>query len=208
MDFNTIKKHLPYLEDKLIYEIMETSNEVTFPKDTVILKKGEFVKVLPIPLSGYIKVLHQQEIKDLLLYYIQEGESCIMSFSAGIENGKSKVMAITGEDTTAIIVSIENVKLWLKKYPSINSLFYKLYDQRYNELLTAINDIVFLKLDERVYDYLKNKLDVSKSDSIKLKHREIAEDLGSSREVITRVLKKLEVDKKIVINSGTIKVLS
>ena len=207
MNFNTVKKHLPYLEDELINEILNTSDEVNIPKDTVILKKGEYVKVLPIPLSGYIKVLHQQEIKDLLLYYIQEGESCIMSFSAGLENGKSKVMAIAGEDTTAIIVSIENVKLWLKKYPSINTLFYKLYNQRYEELLTTINDIVFLKLDERVYEYIKNKLDVSKTDSIKLKHREIAEDLGSSREVITRILKKLEIENKIEIKTGIIKIL-
>ena len=207
MNFNTIKKYLPYLEDDLLNEIIETSQEVNIPKDTVILKKGEYVKVLPIPISGYIKVLHQQEIKDLLLYYIQKGESCIMSFSAGLENEKSKVMAITGEDTTAIIVSIENVKIWLKKYPSINTLFYKLYNQRYEELLTTINDIVFLKLDERVYEYIKNKLEVSKTDSIKLKHREIADDLGSSREVITRILKKLEVENRIVIISGVIKLV-
>ncbi|MCK5906191.1 MAG: Crp/Fnr family transcriptional regulator [Flavobacteriales bacterium] len=207
MNFNTIKKHLPYLEDELLNEIIKTSQEVEIPKDTVILKKGEYVKVLPITLTGYIKVLHQQEIKDLLLYYIQEGESCIMSFSAGLENRKSKVMAITGEDTTAIIVSIENVKKWLKKYPSINTLFYKLYNQRYEELLTTINDIVFLKLDDRVCEYLKQKLEVSKTDNIKLKHREIAEDLGSSREVITRVLKKLEVENRIEIKSGIIKLL-
>ena len=130
-----------------------------------------------------------------------------MSFSAGLENGKSKVMAIAGEDTTAIIVSIENVKIWLKKYPSINTLFYKLYNQRYEELLTTINDIVFLKLDKRVYEYLKNKLDVSKTDNIKLKHREIADDLGSSREVITRVLKKLEIENKIIIKSGFIEIV-
>ena len=207
MNFNTIKKHLPYLEDELLNEIIKTSQEVEIPKDTVILKKGEYVKVLPITLTGYIKVLHQQEIKDLLLYYIQEGESCIMSFSAGLENRKSKVMAITGEDTTAIIVSIENVKKWLKEYPSINTLFYKLYNQRYEELLTTINDIVFLKLDDRVCEYLKQKLEVSKTDNIKLKHREIAEDLGSSREVITRVLKKLEVENRIEIKSGIIKLL-
>ncbi len=207
MNLNTVKEHLPYLEDDLIKEILKTSDKVNIPKNTVILKKGEYVKVLPIPLSGYIKVLHQQEIKDLLLYYIQEGESCIMSFSAGLENGKSKVMAIAGEDTTAIIISIENVKLWLKKYPSINTLFYKLYNQRYQELLTTINDIVFLKLDERVYEYLRNKLNVSKTNSLKLKHREIAEDLGSSREVITRVLKKLEIENKIDVKSGIIKIL-
>ena len=207
MNLNTIKEHLPYLEVDLLKEIINTSQEVTIPKDTVILKKGEYVKVLPITISGYIKVLHQQEYKDLLLYYIQEGESCIMSFSAGLENGKSKVMAIAGEDTTALIVSIENVKLWLKKYPSINTLFYKLYNQRYEELLSTINDIVFLKLDERVLEYLKSKIEVSKTDSIKLKHREIAEDLGSSREVITRVLKKLETEKHITNISGIIKIL-
>ena len=207
MKLSTIKEHLPYLEIDLLKEIINTSTEVTIPKDTVILKKGEYVKVLPITISGYIKVLHQQEYKDLLLYYIQEGESCIMSFSAGLENGKSKVMAIAGEDTTALIVSIENVKVWLKKYPSINTLFYKLYNQRYEELLTTINDIVFLKLDERVLEYLKSKIDVSKTDSIKLKHREIAEDLGSSREVITRVLKKLETEKSISNISGIIKIL-
>ena len=207
MNFKTIKEHLPYLEDELLNEILKTSKEVNIPKDTVILRKGEYVKVLPITISGYIKVLHQQDIKDLLLYYIQEGESCIMSFSAGLENGKSKVMAVAGEDTTAIIVTIENIKKWVKQYPSINLLFYKLYNQRYEELLTIINDIVFLKLDDRVYEYLKNKLEVSKSESIKLKHREIAEDLGSSREVITRVLKKLETENRINIESGAIRLV-
>lgn len=206
MNFNSIKDQLPNLEDELLNEIIKHSELVNIPKDTVILKKGEYVKVIPITLSGYIKVLHQQEIKDLLLYYIQQGESCVMSFSAGLENGKSQVMAVTGEDTTALIVSMDNVKKWMKQYPSINTLFYKLYNQRYQELLHTINDIVFLKLDERVYDYLKNKLEVSNSKELKLKHREIAEDLGSSREVITRVLKKLEIEEKIEIINGKIKI--
>jgi CRP/FNR family transcriptional regulator len=207
MDINFIKEYLPNLEYDLLVEIANTSEVIDIPKGTVILKKGDYVKVLPITLKGYIKVLHQQEIKDLLLYYIQQGESCIMSFSAGLENRKSKVLAVAGEDTQALIVTIENVKKWLRKYPSINTLFYKLYNQRYEELLNTINDVVFLKLDERVLEYLKSKLEVSKLDSLKLKHREIAEDLGSSREVITRVLKKLELEYKIQINSGIISIL-
>lgn len=207
MDINILKEHLPNLEHNLLVEISKTSEIVTIPKGTVILKKGDYVKVLPITISGYIKVLHQQEIKDLLLYYIQQGESCIMSFSAGIENKKSKVIAIAGEDTKIIVLSIDNIRKWIKEYPSINLLFYKFFNKRYEELINTINDVVFLKLDERVYDYLKQKTEVTQLKKLNLKHREIAEDLGSSREVITRILKKLELENKIEIIEGKISII-
>lgn len=201
-----IPKSLSYLDPELISEIMKHSKNVVIPPDTEILREGQYVKVLPIVLDGLIKVFTRHQDKELLLYYIQPDQSCIMSFAAGLKNEPSRVFALTQEETTALLLPIDKVFSWTKQFPEINTLFFQQYNLRYSELLNTINHILFDKMDKRLYDYLKEKAKISGKNSVKISHRQIASELGTAREVISRVMKKLENEEKVKQHTGKIEI--
>jgi len=183
----------PQLRD----EVKAHSSIVTIEGGNEILREGQYVKVIPLVIDGLIKVYSRHEEKELLLYYIQPDESCIMSFSAGLENEPSQVFAITEVDTTALLIPVQKVNEWITKFPEINNLFFQQYKVRYSDLLQTIHHVLFDKLDTRLLSYLVDKEKRSGKGPIKIPHREIAHDLGTAREVISRVLKKLEIEGKI-----------
>ena len=191
-----LKKVLSHLEPGLITEITRAATNKDIPRNTEILREGQYVKVIPVVLKGLIKVFTRHEDKELLLYYIRPNESCIMSFSAGLKNEPSKVFAVTEEDTTALLLPIDEVRLWIKQFPEMNALFFQQYNLRYQDLLNTIHDVLFEKLDKRLYDYLREKVTLTGSNPLKISHRQIAADLGTAREVISRVMKKLENEGK------------
>ncbi|MDA3780293.1 MAG: Crp/Fnr family transcriptional regulator [Bacteroidales bacterium] len=130
-----------------------------------------------------------------------------MSFAACLKNEPSKVFAVTEEDTQAILLPVDNVLKWIKQYPDINILFYQQYNLRYVELLETINHVLFNNLNVRLYDYLKKKMQITNQNFIKLSHRHIANELGTAREVISRVMKKLESEKKVKQHTNMIEIL-
>ena len=177
------------------------------PQGTEILREGQYVKVIPIVLEGLIKVFSRHEEKELLLYYIKPQESCIMSFSAGMKNEPSKIFAVTEEDTTALLLPTDKVALWVRDYPEVNQLFFQQYNLRYSDLLTTIHQLLFERMDKRLLDYLVNKSLLTGRNPIKISHRQIAAELGTAREVISRIMKKLENDGKIRQEANTIEIL-
>lgn len=195
------------LSQELIVEITNNAIEKQIQKDTEILREGQYVKVVPIVLQGLIKVFSRYEDKELLLYYIQPNESCIMSFSSGIKNEPSKVFAIAEEDTVALLLPIGKVIEWVKKYPDINNLFYSQYNLRYFDLIDTIQHVLFEKMDVRLYNYLVEKVRITGKNPLKISHRQIANELGSAREVITRVIKKLVADDKVIQHKNSIEIL-
>jgi len=202
-----IKKALSFLSPDLVSEILSVSQIRDFPKDTEILKEGQYVKVIPIVIEGLIKVFAGFEEKELLLYYIKPNESCIMSFASSIKNEPSKVYAVTEEDSKILLLPVDKVPNWVKQFPSINDLFYQQYNLRYSELLDTINHVLFNKMDTRLYDYLKRKIQLTKQNPLKISHRQIAGELGTAREVISRVMKKLENEGKVKQYTNTIKII-
>ena len=192
-----ISKAFPYLNPLLVSQMMKVSLMKEIPKDTEILRVGQFVKVIPIVLEGLIKVFTRHNDKELLLYYIRPEESCIMSFSASLKNEPSRVFAYTEEITTALLLPVDQVSLWIKEYPNFNNLFYQQYNLRYSELLDTIHHVLFEKMDTRLYDYLKEKVNLTNKNPLKISHRQIASELGTAREVISRVMKKLELEEKV-----------
>lgn len=178
-------------------EVKVHSTIATIESGSEILREGQYVKVIPLVIEGLIKVYSRHEEKELLLYYIQPDESCIMSFSAGLQNAPSEVFAITEVETTALLIPVQKVNEWITKFPEINNLFFQQYKVRYSDLLQTIHHVLFDKLDTRLLSYLIEKERINKSKPIKISHREIAHDLGTAREVISRVLKKLELEGKI-----------
>ena len=177
------------------------------PQGTEILREGQYVKVIPIVLEGLIKVFSRHEEKELLLYYIKPQESCIMSFAAGMKNEPSKIFAVAEEDTSALLLPTDKVALWVRNYPEVNQLFFQQYNLRYSDLLTTIHQLLFERMDKRLLDYLVNKSLLTGRNPIKISHRQIAAELGTAREVISRIMKKLENDGKIRQEANTIEIL-
>ncbi len=198
---------LSHLDKNLVTEIIANSVEQKIPKNTEILRAGQYVKVIPIVTEGLIKVFTKYEDKELLLYYIKPDESCIMSFAASLRNEPSKVFAITEENTTALLLPVDKVADWTKQFPDINLLFFQQYNQRYSELLSTINHVLFDKLDKRLLDYLVEKVRLTHKNPLKISHRTIATELGTAREVISRVIKKLENEGKVKQHFNQVEVL-
>jgi CRP/FNR family transcriptional regulator, anaerobic regulatory protein len=191
------KNIFPSLSSALASEILENSSIVEIPEKIEVMREGQYVKTVPIVTSGLIKVFTRHKDKELLLYYIQPGESCIMTFDACLKNLPSKVYATTEKKSEVLLMSTENVFRWMKEYPELNSLFFLQYNIRYSDLLNMINQLLFEKMDTRILEYLKTKMKLTAKNPVKISHRQIANDLGTAREVVSRVMKKLEHDKKV-----------
>jgi len=202
-----ISKAFPYLNPLLVSQMMKVSFMKEIPKNTEILREGQFVKVIPIVLEGLIKVFTRHNDKELLLYYIRPEESCIMSFSASLKNEPSRVFAYAEKETTALLLPVDKVSHWIKEYPNFNNLFYQQYNLRYSELLDTIHHVLFEKMDTRLYDYLKEKVQLTGDNPLKVSHRLIASELGTAREVISRVMKKLELEAKVKQHNNAIEIL-
>lgn len=202
-----ISKSLSYLNPELVARIQKESVLKEIPKNTQILREGQFIKVIPIVLKGLIKVYTRYEDRELLLYYIRPDESCIMSFSASIKNEPSQVFAETEENTTVLLLPVAKVSTWIAQFPDINTLFFQQYKQRYSELLDTIHHVLFNKMDQRLFDHLKIKTSVRNENPLKISHQQLANELGTVREVISRVMKKLETDGLVKQHANSVEIL-
>lgn len=197
ISFQQVQQYLPSFSTELQQEMAEHATLMEIPAGTEILREGQYVKVIPIVLTGVVKVVAHFEEKELLLYYIEPKESCVMSFSASLKNEPSRINAQTEEDSLVMLLPVEKVARWVREYPPINQLFYQQYNQRYSELLDTINHLLFNRLDQRVYNYLLEKTKLKGEKVLQIRHRQIAAELGTVREVVTRVLKRLEQEGKV-----------
>ncbi len=197
VDITVIKTFLPYIHSELQQAFAQYGTVKEIPAGTEIIHEGQSIKQIPVVLEGLVKVYTRNEDRELLLYYIEARESCVMSFLAGLKNIPSRIFATTEEPTKILLLPSDRVQQWIHQYPQLNSLFYDLYNTRYTELIDTLNQLIFQKLDSRLFDYLKEKSRVRGQSTLTLRHREIALELGTSREVITRVMKKLEKEGKI-----------
>lgn len=203
----TDKKILSFLRPELVNLILKESSIQEIPKGTEILREQQYVKVLPIVLEGLVKVYSRFDEKELLLYYIEPTQSCVMSFYAALKNTPSQIFAETEENSKIILIPVQCVPLWLKEFPEFNELFFNQYNLRYSELIDTISHLLLDKMDKRLYDHLLRKAALIHDTSIKISHVQLANELGTAREVISRVMKKLENDGKVEQNSGTIKII-
>lgn len=191
------KQSLSFLKPGLADLILRESTIKEIEKGTEILREEQYVKVLPIVIEGLVKVYSKFDEKELLLYYIEPTQSCVMTFYAALKNTPSKVFAITEEDSKILLIPVRHLPIWLKEHPDFNELFYDQFNLRYSELLDTIGHLLVDKMDRRLYDHLVKKSDLSGNEAIKMSHNQIANELGTAREVVTRVLKKLELDGKV-----------
>ena len=192
-----IRKNFYYLGKALLDEMEKHCTYAEIESGTEILSAGKYVQVVPIVIDGLIKVFSKYEDKELLLYYIQSKESCIMSFNACIQHQPSNVYGVVLEDAKILLIPADKLIEWIKEFPQLNTIFYQQYNLRYNDLLDTINNLLFYKLDHRLMEYLRQKQILTGKETINLTHREIATEMGTAREVISRILKKLEKENKV-----------
>jgi CRP/FNR family transcriptional regulator len=195
-------------EPALLKEIQQFGTWQSFKEGDVIMDYGKYIRMMPIIINGTIKVLRLDEDgNEILLYYLSSSESCSMAYSCCIEAKKSEVKAIAEDDVE--LIAIPHIKLdeWLCAYTSWKNYIMRSFNERFIELLKSIESIAFHKLDERLIGYLKEKQRHTGSSVIKASHYQIADELATSRVVISRLLKQLENNKKIILYRSEIKLL-
>lgn len=199
-----LRENLPQKLHSLLPLFMSYGNLVNIPAQQEILKEGQYVKVIPVLLSGLAKVLSRGEERDLLLYYIEPGESCIMSFVQGLNQEPSKVYAITEADSEVLLLPASMLEQMIRESPEFNRMFHQLSNQRYLDLLLTINHVFFDNLEARLLDYLRKLSDLKQSKTLSIKQQDIANDLGTAREVVSRVLKKLTIQGQLKLEKNEI----
>lgn len=204
------KKHYEHLfEDALLQEINDIGDYKEIPEGFKLMEVGQYIKAMPLLINGAIKILRDDDDGDeLLLYFLEKGDTCAMTLSCCMSNTKSEIRAIAELDTQLIMVPISKMEEWTVKYKSWRDFVFKSYHNRLMEMLSTIDSIAFLKMDERLLKYLKDKSAITKSDIINSTHREIAYELHSSRVVISRLLKTLENQNKIKLNRNSIELIA
>lgn len=196
------------LEKELIEEILEVGTFKEVPKGEELMQIGQYIKSMPLLLKGAVKIMREDEDGyELLLYYIEKGETCSMTLSCCLNHKKSKIKAVAEKNTELVMVPIQKMEEWMGKYRSWRNFVLDSYNARMDELLEVIDVIAFKKMDERLLDYLKNKLKFVEDKTIKSTHQEIAYDLHTSRVVVSRLLKALEREGSIILHRNSIEVL-
>ena len=196
------------LEDALLEEIAETGILKTFQENDKIIDYGEYVKFLPLLLSGAIKILREdKEGDELLLYFLESGDTCAMTLSCCLGHTRSEIRAIAEKETQLIMIPIQKMEEWTSKYKSWRNFVFDSYHSRLTEMLETIDTIAFLNMDKRLMRYLQDKAKINQNELVQVTHQEIAYDLHTSRVVISRLLKKLELDGKIELQRNAIRVL-
>ena len=196
-------------EPALLKEIQQFGEIKTFSEGDIIMDYGKYVRMMPIIVNGTIKVFRKDETgNEILLYYLSTNESCSMAYSCCMEAKKSEVKAIAEDDVELIMIPHVKLEEWLCKYQSWKTYIMRSFNERFLELLKSIESIAFHKLDERLIAYLKEKQRHTGSSVIKASHNLIADELHTSRVVISRLLKQLENDKKILLYRNEIKLLA
>ena len=194
-------KTSPDLKEKLY----QNSIIKEFKEGDTVLREHSNIQSIPIVTKGSIKVLRtDDDEKEILLYYIKPGESCIMSFLGGLHQDTSKVKAIVEEDAEILFIPIDKVVLLMKEYPQWLEYIFRLYHKRFEELLEVVNAIAFKKVDERLLLLLNKKEELTKSKIIQITHEQLANELGTARVVISRLLKQLEDEGKLKLGRNKI----
>jgi CRP/FNR family transcriptional regulator, anaerobic regulatory protein len=196
-------------EPALMKELSERSKYLHVDANEVLMEVGQTVNYVPLVVSGILKVSRIDESgNELLLYYVNPKESCAMTFTCCMQQHPSEVRATAEEECEILMVPIELMDQWITKYATWKSFVMRTIRFRFHELIVALDQIAFQSLDERLIHYLKQKHKTTGSALINLSHEQIANDLASSRVVISRLLKKLENDKKVLLYRNQVKLLS
>lgn len=192
-------------ENELLKELAQIGNYMTIEEGHLLMRPGGYIRSVPIILQGSIKILrNDSEGREAFLYYLGGMDSCAMSLTCCLDRKMSEITAIAEEKTTLISIPVEKVEEWITKYPSWKQFVFATYQKRFEDLLNVIDDVVFHKLDERLINLLHRKAKQSGINVFNITHEELANELATSREVISRLLKQLEKLGKVKLSRNKI----
>jgi CRP/FNR family transcriptional regulator len=195
-------------ESALLKELGEKSMLITANAGQQLINMGQTIKMVPMVLSGTLKVSREnEEGQELLLYYVKPGEGCAMPFSCGMMSRTSLVKGVAEEDLTMLCVSVAVMEEWMLKYSSWKKFVMATIVDEFIDVIKSVDAVTFKKMDNRLINYLKNKSEISGSSLINLSHQQIADEMGTNRVVISRLLKKLENEKRLLLFRNQIKLL-
>lgn len=201
-------EYINIFEKELQQEIERVGVVHEYKMGDVIMDIGQYIKSLPILLKGSIKIVREDdEGHELFLYYVRHSETCAMSLTCCMQDMRSQIRSIAEEDAKVISIPIEYMDEWMMKYRTWKNFVMNTYSKRFEELLNTIDLIAFHNMDERLIEYLREKSEIHQSNKIEITHQEIAFDLSSSREAISRLLKKLEKMNKVKLHRNLIELV-
>ena len=195
-------------EPALLEEINRVATFMEVPEGRDLIKPGQYIKSMPLLLSGSIKIMRPDtEGEELLLYHLEKGDTCAMSMTCCMGNTKSEIRAVAETPAKLLMIPIAKMEEWSTRYKTWRNFVFNSYHERMMEMLESIDNIAFNKMDERLEKYIDEKIQILNSKHIYTTHKEVANDLHTSRVVISRLLKKMENSNKIKLHRSFIEVL-
>ncbi|WP_422003807.1 Crp/Fnr family transcriptional regulator [Roseivirga pacifica] len=196
------------LEDQLIQEIEQVGRQITVATEQLLIAPGMQAREMPLVLSGTLRVMREDaEGREIFLYYLEGGDACAMSISCCLGTQMSEFKVIAESEATLWMVPMVQIDNWMTKYRSFRKFIFDSYHDRFDEMLNTVDSIAFMNMDERLMKYLLDKKQSSGSFVINKTHEQIAQELNTSRVVVSRLLKKLEREEKIELHRNRIEVL-
>lgn len=195
-------------EEDLIREIERTGVLKTVKEGEIIMDIKDYINAMPLLLEGAIKILREDtEGNELLLYFLERGDTCAFTLSCCLGQTRSEIRAVAERDTQLIMIPINKMEEWTATYKSWRNFVFESYHSRLTEMLETIDTLAFMNMDRRLLRYLQDKAKINQSEELQVTHQQIAYDMNTSRVVVSRLLKKLELEKKISLQRNQIVVL-
>lgn len=210
LDIQTLQGHFGNLfEANLLRELSQVGNYMEVEEGYTLMRPGGYIRSIPILLSGSVKILRaDSEGREALLYYLGGLDSCAMSLTCCLDQRPSEITAIADEKTKLISIPVEKIDEWISKYSSWKQFVFLTYQKRFDDLLGAIDQIAFHKLDERLLGLLNRKSKQCGCSVFNITHEELGQELATSREVVSRLLKQLERLGRVKLSRNKIELLN
>lgn len=197
-----------HFERALIQEINEVASFLEVPAGTDLIKPGQYIKSMPLLLEGSIKILRPDDEGDeLLLYHLERGDTCAMTMTCCMGSTKSEIHAVTETPVKLLMIPVNKMEEWSRNYRTWRNYVMNSYHERFMEMLESIDNIAFNNMDERLANYLSDKVKILNSKHIYITHKEVANDLHTSRVVVSRLLKKMEINGAIRLHRSFIEIV-
>ncbi|UJP64538.1 Crp/Fnr family transcriptional regulator [Mongoliitalea daihaiensis] len=206
MEVEELKLKLPNITDPNLLKSMLAHGTIhEFPSGKIITEPGQFIKMVPVVLDGAIKILRMDDDgKELFLYYLEPGETCALSLTCCSASKPSEIKAVAEEKTIILGIPLQKHEEWTDQFKQWKDFVANTYQARFQEMLVALDAVAFKRMDERLMRYIVTKMKQYKANELSITHQEIANELGTSREVISRLLKQLEKKKWIELGRNVI----
>ncbi len=202
MDTNKLDARLALA---MIDDLEDAGIVKVFAEGEIILDENDSIQALPLLKSGAVRVMRSDdEGREILLYYITPGESCIMSFLGGIHHDTSKIKAVAEEKCQILFIPIHKLSVLLKDHPDLLDYIFRLYHKRFEELLEVVNEVAFKKMDERLLSLIRKKCELNQSHNLYVTHEDLARELGTARVVVSRLLKQMESESLVKLSRNKI----